>query len=248
MTMPSLRLGMGATGIYVAIIALATYYVFHIQGGPTQPQGLLIALLPIQMIAVLFCVGVVLRYTGWRAVGFGRLDWWGMVWFLPGWVLIGFMGWHIFTTVAADDLRGFGPFGLVVLVLTTFLIAFGEEVLFRGILLRGAMTRFSIPIAMLLSTVLFGVFHFVNGLAGQGAVETTQQVLFVMIVGVFLAPIAVRVGNLWPLIIWHWFWNMAVILGQTAGLLHPLTLVGIAVQAVVSIWLWTAMIRQHKLH
>lgn len=245
--MPSLRLGIWATGIYAAIIAAATYYVFHMQAGPTDSSGALSFLLPVQMVAVAFCVVLVTRSVGWSAAGFGRFYVSGMIWFLPGWIVIAAMGWSIVETMTPQDLRAIGPTGLVTLLLTTFLIAFGEELVFRGVLLRGAMSQLSVSFAMLLSTVLFGLFHLVNGLAGQDAAQTSVQVLFAVLVGFFLAPIAIRVGNLWPLIVWHWFWNIAVILGQTAGILHPLALAGIAVQAVVSVWLWAEVVRKLRL-
>ncbi|PJI85234.1 hypothetical protein BC777_3234 [Yoonia maricola] len=237
--MPSLRLGISATAIYAAIIAAATFYFFHRQGAPSDIGGVLLILLPIQLVAAVLCVIVVTRLAGWRAVGFGRFHLSGMMWFLPAWFVLAGMVWDLIPL----DLQAFGIIGLVTLIFTTFLIAFGEEVIFRGLLLRGAMTRLSLPMAMLLSTTLFGLFHLINGLAGQGAGQTAQQVLFALLVGFFLAPIAIRLGNLWPLIIWHWVWNIAVILGQTAGVMHPLALAGIAVQAVVSIWLWAAHIR-----
>lgn len=241
--MPSLRLGIFATGVYAAIISVAIYYFSDLPAGPPDLSGLLTVLLPVQLIAVAFCLFIIVRHLGWRAAGFGRMRWFGMVWFLPGWLVVGVLGWDIVQHLSAEALLGPGVVGITPLILTTFLIAFGEEVMFRGILLRGAMSRVSLPLAMLLSAALFALFHLVNGLAGQDAAQTSQQVLFALMVGFFLAPIAVRVGNLWPLVIWHWIWNIAVMLAPNTGILHPLALAGIAVQAVVSTWLWAAMIR-----
>jgi len=242
--MYSLRLGVSATVTYAAIIAVATFYFFQVRDGPTDIRGLLTLLFPVQLIAVIFCLAVVLRYTGWRAAGFGYLRWSGMIWFLPGWAVLGFMGWGIAGAAAAGNLGGWNATGLVLLVLTTLLIAFGEEVIFRGVLLRSAMSRVSPLMAMLVSTVSFGLYHWVNALAGQNAAQTSQQVIFAVLSGFFLAPLAVRTGNLWPLIIWHWLWNMGLILSQAVGAFHLFALVGIAIQAVVSIWLWAALIRK----
>jgi len=241
--MPSLWLGILATATYAAIVAMGAIFLFDAASRPSDIYAVLKGLLPAQVMAVIFLLFVVLRWIGWRAVGFGEISWSGMIWFMPGWSVLAVMGWDIAHAMTPEDLQAFSGVALAILFATTLLIAFGEEVLFRGILLRGAMTRLSVPFAMLLSALLFGLFHLVNGLAGQDIAGTSQQVLFAIVVGFFLAPIALRVRNLWPLIIWHWFWNIAVILGQTGGLLHPLALAGIAVQAVVSIWLWAAIIR-----
>ncbi len=244
--MPSLRLGIMAAVLYAAIIAVATVYIFVVWGEPLTLRTALLFLAPVQLIAVLFCVGMVTRFASWRSVGFGRVRWSGMLWFLPSWVILAVMGAGIADALTAQDIAGLGILGVTALLLTTLLIAFGEEAVFRGILLRGAMTRLRVPFAMFLSAFSFGLFHLVNRLAGQGASETSQQVLFAFLVGFFLAPIAIRVGNLWPLIIWHWLWNIAVILGQVAAVLHPFALIGMAIQAVISIWLWTDMIRQAR--
>ena len=241
--MSSLRLGVSAAVTYAAIIAAATFYFFQVQDGPADMRGALALLLPVQLVAVIFCLAVVARYIGWRGVGFGDMRWAGLIWFLPGWVVLGFMGWGIAEAATAENLRGWGTMGFALMALTTLLIAFGEEVMFRGVLLRSAMTRMSVRLAMLLSIVSFGLYHLVNGLAGQGASQTSQQVIFAVLSGFFLAPIAVRTGNLWPLIAWHWFWNMGLILGQVVGVLYPFALVGIAIQAVVSLWLWAALTR-----
>lgn len=244
--MPSLRLGIWATVTYVALIAAASFYVFQMIDGPSDVQGVLAALFPAQLIAVIFCCVVVPRYFGWRAVGFGLINWAGLLWLLPSWVVLVVMAQNIVAELTGDDLRGLGRAGAFLLITTTFLIAFGEEVLFRGVLLRSAMARLRLPVAMMISAVSFGAFHLVNGFAGQGIVGTSQQVLFAVLVGFFLAPIAVRTNNLWPLILWHWLWNIAVFLSQLAGVLHPFVLIGIAMQTVISLWLWADMIRQSQ--
>lgn len=244
--MPSLRLGILATVTYAAIVAMGALFLFDAASRPSDIYAVLKGRLPAQILAVIFLLFIVFRRIGWRPTGFGEISWSGMIWFLPGWGVLAVTGWDIAHAMTPEILRAFSGISLVVLFATTLLIAFGEEVLFRGILLRGAMARLSVPVAMFLSALVFGLFHLVNGLAGQDIAGTSQQVLFAIVVGFFLAPIALRVRNLWPLIIWHWFWNIAVILGQAGGLLHPLALAGIAVQAVVSIWLWAAIIRSPR--
>ncbi|MCK0096643.1 CPBP family intramembrane metalloprotease [Yoonia sp. F2084L] len=241
--MPSLRLGIWATAAYTALIAAATFYVFQISEAPADIQGALAALLPVQLIAVVFCCLVVMRYFGWRHVGFGALRWSGLIWLLPSWAVLGVIGWSLTDVLTLNDLRSLGGGFLFLLITTPLLVAFGEEVLFRGILLRGAMAQLTLPQAMALSAVLFGAFHLVNGLGDQELAGASQQVLFAVLVGFYLAPIAVRIGNLWPLIIWHWLWNIAVFLSQYAGIMHPFVLIGIAMQTVIAIWLWAELIR-----
>ena len=246
MTMPSLGRGILAAGSYIALIAAASFYVFQMTSAPNDVRATLAALLPFQLIAVGLCVWIVARGVGWRTAGFGQINWAALIWLLPSFVVLGLMAWRIADEVIWADFLALGVGGLMLFVITPFLIAFGEEVMFRGVLLRGAMATLPVMHAMLLSAAIFGMFHLVNGIAGQGMSGTSQQVVFAFLVGFFLAPIAVQIGNLWPLIIWHWLWNVAVYFSQQFDLLHPFVLVGIAMQAVVSIWLWADMIRHPR--
>lgn len=245
--MPSLRLGLSAAAIYVAFIAAATFYVFQFGTAPADARETLARLLPFQFAAALMCVGFVVRFSGWAGVGFGRMNWQALIWLLPSWVVLGLMAWDIGKVLTLADLRTLGG-GLALLIVTPFLIAFSEEVMFRGILLRGAMATLPLVYAMLVSAALFGVLHVVNGIAGQGAAQTAQQIAFAFLVGLYLAPIAVRLNNLWPLIIWHWCWNMVIFMSQVAGVMHPLALSGMLMQLLICVWLWSDLIRARRPH
>lgn len=240
--MPSLWLGLWATGLYVVLIAFAAVVVFRTGQPPQDVVETLWHLLPFQLLAALLCCLVVRRYYGWAKIGFARLDWAALIWFVPAWLVLGVMYRDLGQVLTLADLQVLG-LGLVLLVVTPFLIAFAEEVMFRGVLLRAAQGAMPIVFALLFSAVTFGLMHFVNAIAGQGLGDTAQQVAFALMAGFFLAPIAIRLGNLWPLIIWHWLWNIAVFASQMADVVHPLALPGIAIQTVISIWLWADLIR-----
>jgi CAAX protease family protein len=55
-------------------------------------------------------------------------------------------------------------------------VGFSEELLFRGVLLVGARSALSEGCAVVFTSALFGVFHFVNLATGQGLGATTAQV------------------------------------------------------------------------
>lgn len=241
--MPSLGLGIRVTATYCAFIAAAMFYIFHLAPPPASTVEVLAALFPFQLLAALYCVAVALRHFGWRGAGFGTLRWRGLVWLVPGWLVLAAMVWNIAAVASPRDFLGLGTGPLMYLILTPLLIAFSEEVVFRGILLRGAMATVPILPAMLTSAVLFGAMHLITALSGQGMAGTTQQVVFAILVGFFLAPIAVKLGNLWPLVIWHWLWNIAVFASQMADVWHPFVVLGIAMQGVVCVWLWTELLR-----
>jgi membrane protease YdiL (CAAX protease family) len=244
--MPSLWRGLRATAVYIAFIAAATVYVFRATSGPEGVIETLQALLPFQLFAAAFCVFVAMRHFGMKAAGFGKIDWSGLAWLLPAWIILAVMFWDIAQVLTPSDLFALGIGGLALLIVTPFFIALAEELMFRGILLRGAMTGLPLGYAMFLSAALFGAMHVVNGITGQDAAGTSQQMAFALLVGFALAPIAIRTGNLWPLIIWHWLWNLAVFTSQIAGILHPLVLPVIAMQALLCVWLWADLVKQAR--
>lgn len=79
---------------------------------------------------------------------------------------------------------------------------FSEEILFRGFLLRALMNK-SPKAAVLVSSLLFGVLHLSNLLAGAGLMETLFQVIYASFFGLMCAMFVVRTGNILPCIICH---------------------------------------------
>lgn len=242
--MPTLWGGMRVAGIYVALIALGTYLVTHWIGPGADTAGLWTALFVLQLIGAGFVVVIARRGLQWRAIGFGQLQWRGLIWLTPAILLLISMAQTVALRTPAEVFNAVPAAVWALVVATPFLIAFAEEVVFRGILLRGAMRGTTVIRAMLLSAMGFALAHLINALAGQDVVNTLLQTAFALLVGVSLAPIALRLGNLWPLIIWHWLWNIVVLSSQIMDILHPLAVVGMAVQAAVSAWLWTRLAKE----
>lgn len=77
----------------------------------------------------------------------------------------------------------------------------GEEVFFRGFLLRGLEHRFGIKLAILISSVVFGLVH-----VAPGAIFPT------FFLGLAFAWIYVRTGSLWPSIFAHSVQNSLAII------------------------------------
>lgn len=239
--MPSLRLGLSTTATYFAIVALATVYSFRLADPPGTTIDMLRSLLPVQIGLFAFLIYVITRHLTWRDVGFGPVRWSALLWLLPSILLMGVMIGDL-----GPALSSIAASSVWLLILVPFLIGFTEEVMFRGILLRGAMTRLSLGQAMLLSAVLFALLHVLNGIAVQVTLPTVQQTAFAFCVGFFLAPVAIKLGNLWPIILWHCVWDMIIFASQIVNVIHPFALLAILIQAVICIWLWADLARQDK--
>ena len=86
---------------------------------------------------------------------------------------------------------------------------FVEELVCRGFILtimldKYGTTKKGVYKAVLLSSVLFGLLHFMNLLTGRGTfVQVGSQVLYAIFLGVFFSAIFIRCKSLWPAIIAH---------------------------------------------
>lgn len=245
---PGLGGALFVCALYSGALAASTALIFRTTEGPAPLEAIIWPLLAAQVLATGFCVYVARQYYGWAGAGFGRLNLTGLVWLLPATLNLVLMVWEIARAWSASPSAPFAPGLLLGLIGVTALVGLGEELLFRGILLRSALRAIPVLAAMLLSALLFGGFHLINLLAGQGAGTTSAQVVFAFFVGLAMAPIALRLGNLWPLILWHWFWNLAVIISQMLDVLNPMILAGMMIQVLVSVWLWVSISRSPGLY
>ncbi|WP_106745119.1 CPBP family intramembrane glutamic endopeptidase [Yoonia maritima] len=235
-----------ATLIYIGIVGVATVFVFRIFTTPLDTVSVMWRTLSLQIILLLSCYLYVRRYTDWYTIGFRRLNWGALVWLLPAVALVFAMGFVVINAATKGNGVSLPISTVGLLVVVPFLVGLTEEIMFRGILLRGALARLPVFQAMLLSALLFSLMHCVNVFTGQPALATLQHTAFAFLVGVFLAPIALKLGNLWPLIMWHTAWDFMIYSSQMLGVVHHYALIGIMIQTLVSIWLWVELIGANR--
>lgn len=87
-----------------------------------------------------------------------------------------------------------------------------EEILFRGLILR-SLQKFGNTFAIIVSSVLFGLFH-----------GNLQQTIPVMVASVVLGMVAIRTNSLWPSVIIHSVNNALTLLFQAASEYIPSSL------------------------
>ena len=84
---------------------------------------------------------------------------------------------------------------------------FGEEITFRGLgvanYMRTIKDEKKIPIIFWLSSLVFGLIHIANVLAGASVTNSVIQAVYAVGVGMLFGAVYLRTGNLWPTIIAH---------------------------------------------
>ena len=90
-------------------------------------------------------------------------------------------------------------------------IAFSEEFLFRGVIFTQMLESWKnkrgvVWTAIIVSSVIFGLRHFLNLITAPNVIITTVgQVLFTFMAGFYLCAVYLRTRNLWICVIIHFF-------------------------------------------
>ncbi|MCJ8311404.1 MAG: CPBP family intramembrane metalloprotease [Saccharospirillaceae bacterium] len=92
-----------------------------------------------------------------------------------------------------NNIYSTGIFGVICICLVA---PIAEELVFRGVILRGLLSRLRSTHAILLSSMLFAIFHF-----------NADQTFFVLFIGCFLGWLYVKSYSLYPSIIAHICFN-----------------------------------------
>jgi len=116
--------------------------------------------------------------------------------FIPMWILVTGNLWGGFG-MAYDGMSQ------VFAVISMLLIGYVEEVIFRGFLFKALIPKDGIKLAIIISSVTFGIGHIINLFAGQASLETVVQVFFAIAWGFIFTFVFYKCGSLFPGIIAH---------------------------------------------
>ena len=101
----------------------------------------------------------------------------------------------------------FGTASVFIAFLRAFAPGFGEEVAFRGLgvanYLRCIPTEKGVVKIFWLSSIIFGLAHIANVLAGAPLLISIGQAVYAAGIGMILGAVYLRTGNLWPTILGH---------------------------------------------
>jgi len=140
---------------------------------------------------------------------------------------------------------------LIPIFFETLLAGVSEELMCRGILYNIINNKYKkAHAAVLLSSAVFGVVHFVN-LVNTSFAETAMDVLFAFGFGVLTAAVYARCKTVWPGVLLHGLYNFAgyaaVNLAFTETTYEKTLVIINVVQAVASICIGLFLIRKKKM-
>lgn len=112
---------------------------------------------------------------------------------------------------------------------TMLLVGFLEELLFRGLLFR-AMAKSNPRVAVLVTSLLFGLGHIINLVNGSGAdlLSSLCQVCYAAAIGFLFVTLLVLGGSIWPAVLTHSLLNALSVFANEAAAERYLIPVSIA--------------------
>jgi uncharacterized protein len=174
-------------------------------------------------------------------IAVSAMGWWRPVLFerekaTPRWLLIGpiLMALTAVVFLLSKDYSNTTTTMVLLLVIGSIGVGFGEEVATRGVLLTGFRGRFTEPWVWFWSTALFGLLHLPNAFFGAGISAVAQ--VFLAFGGGTMFYILRRVSGtlIWAMLL-HGFWDFASFIGDGGGGAAALVFVNGAI-ALVLVW------------
>jgi len=121
--------------------------------------------------------------------------------------------------------------GLAEVIAITLMVGFVEEAFFRGLMLN-ALKRRGLWRAAIVTSILFGLTHAMNVIAGKSVAEDMAQIFYAMAIGFAYAALVLKKGVIWPLVLAHFlidftnfiqkpgftfppFWNLFIVISIT---------------------------------
>ena len=152
----------------------------------------------------------------------------------------------LYKVVFSPALR-FSAVESILFVISMLCVGFLEELIFRGFLFK-AIGKESLPRAIIISSVTFGIGHIVNLINGQNLPDTISQIIFAVFDGFALVILFHKGKSLVPCIVFHGVFNALSVVANDEALYSTLggpvftAVIMIAASAVVlggySLWNW----------
>lgn len=190
--------------VWAAITAFSSRLWSAVDGPRPIAESVGAAVQPSLALALLFLIAT-LPLLRWRGIGFNppRAGTLKRVWF-PALYVVGFVG--------LLGVTGFPPLRTtMILFANTMLVGVSEELAARGILYRGLRDRLTLWPAAILSSLLFGAVHVVNGFSTGDFASAGVQAITAFMTGMAFLGIRVRTGSLYPAMILHGLWDFVLI-------------------------------------
>lgn len=165
------------------------------------------------MAACLFLLAVAAAFRS-RDIGFHRPQPAGSV------LLLWFPALYLVVFISLALKAGLPtPQVILFIFVNTMLVGLSEELMFRGILFQGILSRLPVWPAIWLTSIVFGAIHSLNAFFTGDLTAALVQSVAAFMSGILFIAIRIRTASLYPPIVFHGLWDfcMFLSLGPAGG-------------------------------
>jgi membrane protease YdiL (CAAX protease family) len=197
MQLPARRpVGAAVLAWAVYVVTVSAWLLLPWERGTGSAGGWVVTL-GVDLARVVVAAAFLTAWGLWRPAGFATAPTWRRV--VPALPLL------LLPAFAAVFGPGLGTapgwkFALAAFSVAT--VAFGEEGVFRGVVMRVLLVQGVRP-ALIGSATLFGLMHVVNLLNQSHPITVAAQVLMTIGIGIGFGAVALATGTIWPLLVIH---------------------------------------------
>lgn len=174
----------------------------------------------IQIPPTVFIIYFIKKYYKWEDISFPSKNLKSFIWFVPYLIILIFMIGKFITELSKYISTYDSSIYLMIITIFigTAMAGFCEEVIFRGIILNSFKSEKSYIMAMIISSLGFSIVHITTIVMGNSLIEALTTVFYSSLLGFAFVGLAMKMKNIWPLIIFHSIWNFVLIASQSLQL------------------------------
>ncbi len=207
----TMKISLIAAALYIAVMGTGMYIMHYIMGYTYGGSEMVYVIIWAEIVLSIIAIFTVVKFSSWKEIGFGKMRLRHLFWLVPGVSIALLLLSYVYGAISINGINSSQLTLLIFVGITTLLVGFSEEVMFRGIVLRGALTKKGIYVSILISAIAFSLLHSVNILGGETTGEVIGQMVLTFIWGLFIAPVALKLRSLIPIIIFHFLWDFSLI-------------------------------------
>jgi hypothetical protein len=113
--------------------------------------------------------------------------------------------------------NGLNLLDIIYIIVYMLIVAFVEEVLYRGIILSNLKTK-SVKFGIIGSAVMFGLSHLITASSGKALLDVLFLIIMALTVGIILGLIIIYTGNIYICIAYHFINNVCVSISRSYGI------------------------------
>ncbi len=171
----------------------------------------------IQIPPTVFIIYFIKKYYNWEDIYLSSKNLKSFIWFVPYLIVLIFIIGKFITELSKHiSTYDRSIYLMIITIFTgTAMAGFCEEVIFRGIILNSFKSEKSYIMAMIISSLGFSIVHITTIVMGNSLFEALVTVFYSSLLGFAFVGLAMKMKNIWPLIIFHSIWNFILIASQS---------------------------------